>query len=682
MAPGAGDSAGRVQAGVGTKVIAAQGISKFLARKELFRDVSFHINPGDRIGLIGSNGAGKSTLMHILMGEVEPDSGKVARSRHLRMGYLPQQWTAIQGKTVLAYATDIDETVQSLRRELRAVEQRLQSAAGGPDFQDDLLLQAHLLEQLELLGGYDLEARASKVLTGLGFGTERLHQPVSSLSGGWVMRLELGRLLLSEPDLMLLDEPTNHLDLDALTWLEEYLLNTRSALLIIAHDRAFLNRIVRRVFELELGRFQEYAGNYDFYLLEKARRQEILLASHKNQQERLRQIERFIDRNRCRKDRARQVQSRIKAMERIERIEIPAEESTIRFSFPEGPRCGKRVMELQDIRKSYGEHVVYAGVDLVVERGDRIAFLGHNGAGKSTLLKILAGVTEPDAGERRVGHLVTLGYYAQVQWEQLHSEWTVLQEATSVAGDLSQTQLRGMLGAFLFQDEDVQKRVSVLSGGEKARLTLCKLLIQRPNALFLDEPTNHLDIASRNVLEEALRDFSGTLCFISHDRHFINAIANKVLLVEGGRIHLFPGNYDDYVGIWRHRMDADSSPASESSAERNADKPAPGASGARKAQEQKRLEAQRRNELYRLKAPLQKELDRIEADIELEQARLDGFKAQLADPMTYQNGVDIRRLKQDFDDCHARVMRITEDWERVALEIEEIETRFWNGQAG
>ncbi len=682
MAPGARDSAGRVQAGVGTIVIAAQGISKFLAKKELFRDVSFHINPGDRIGLIGSNGAGKSTLMHILMGEVEPDSGMVARSRHLRMGYLPQQWTPILGKTVLAYATDIDETVQSLRRELRAVEERLQSTAGGSSFQDDVLLQAHLLEQLELLGGYDLEARASKVLTGLGFGTERLHQPVSSLSGGWVMRLELGRLLLSEPDLMLLDEPTNHLDLDALTWLEEYLLNTRSALLIVAHDRAFLNRIVRRVFELEIGRFQEYAGNYDFYLLEKARRQEILLASHKNQQERLRQIERFIDRNRCRKDRARQVQSRIKAMEKIERIEIPAEESTIRFGFPEAPRCGKRVMELQNIHKSYGDHVVYTGVDLVVERGDRIAFLGHNGAGKSTLLKILAGVTEPGAGERRVGHLVSLGYYAQVQWEQLRPEWTVLQEATGVSGDLSQTQLRGMLGAFLFQDEDVQKRVSVLSGGEKARLTLCKLLLQRPNALFLDEPTNHLDIASRNVLEEALRDFSGTVCFISHDRHFINAIANKVLLVEEGRIHLFPGNYDDYVSIWRHRMEADSGPASDPSAERTADKPAPGASGARKAQEQKRLEAQRRNELYRLKAPLQKRLDQIETDIEIEQARLDGFKAQLADPMTYQNGVDIRQLKQDFDESHARVMRITAEWELVALEIEELETGFWNGQAG
>ncbi len=663
-------------------MIAAQGISKFLARKELFRDVSFHISLGDRIGLIGSNGAGKSTLMHILMGEVEPDSGAVSRSRHLRLGYLPQQWTPIQGKTILSYAIDIDHTVQAVRRELRAVEERLRSTAGNPDFQEDVLLQAHLLEKMETLGGYDLEARASKVLTGLGFSTDRLQQAVSSLSGGWVMRLELGRLLLSEPDLMLLDEPTNHLDLDALMWLEDYLLSTRSAVLIVAHDRAFLNRIVQRVFELELGRFQEYSGNYDFYLVEKARRQEILLASHKNQQERLRQIERFIDRNRYRKDRARQVQSRIKALDRIERIEVPAEESTIRFSFPEPPRCGKRVIGLENIHKSYGEHAVYGGIDLLVERGDRIAFLGHNGAGKSTLLKILAGVTETDAGERRVGHLVSLGYYAQVQWEQLHLQWTVLQEAMSVSGDLSQTQLRGMLGAFLFQDEDVQKRISVLSGGEKARLTLCKLLLQRPNALFLDEPTNHLDIESRNVLEEALRDFSGTLSFISHDRHFINAIANKVLLVEKGRIQLFPGNYEDYLNIWKQRMEAESASEAAPSGDRGGDKPGPGQSVTRKGQEQKRLQAQRRNELYRLKAPLQKRLDRLEADLEAEQARLDAFKARLADPLTYQDGTDVRQLNQDYHECHARVMQITEDWEQAALELEELEAGFWNDRAG
>ncbi len=662
-------------------MIAAQGISKFLARRELFRDVSFHINPGDRIGLIGSNGAGKSTLMHILLGEMEPDSGLVSRSKHLRMGYLPQQWTPIRGKTILAYAIDIDRAVQSVRSELLAVEERLQTTAGNPGFQEDVLLQAHLLEKMETLGGYDLEARASKVLTGLGFNTESLQQPVSSLSGGWVMRLELGRLLLSEPDLMLLDEPTNHLDLDALMWLEDHLLNTRSAVLIVAHDRAFLNRIVQRVFELELGRFQEYTGNYDFYLMEKARRQEILLASAKNQQDRLRQIERFIDRNRCRKDRARQVQSRIKALDKIERIEVPTEESAIRFSFPEAPRCGKRVIELERICKSYGDHVVYGGIDLLVERGDRIAFMGHNGAGKSTLLKILAGVTDHDAGERRVGHLVSPGYYAQYQWEQLRPEWTVLQEATSVSGDMSRTQIRGMLGAFLFQDEDVQKRVSVLSGGEKARLTLCKLLLQRPNALFLDEPTNHLDIESRNVLEEALRDFSGTICFISHDRHFINAIANKVLLVENGRIHVFPGNYDDFLNIWKHRMEADAAAGAVPSEGRAGGKPGSGRSVSRKAQEQKRLEAQKRNELYRLKAPLQKKLDRLEADLEAEQARLDACKARLADPLTYQNGADVRQLNQDYQECHSRVMRITEDWEQAALELEELETRFWSEQA-
>jgi ATP-binding cassette subfamily F protein 3 len=658
-------------------VISAQGISKFVTKKELFGDVSFHINPGDRIGLIGPNGAGKSTLMHVLLGETEPDSGIVSRSKLLRMGYLPQQWTPIQGKTILAYATDIDTTVQSIRRELSLVEERLESPSEDPDFQAAVVLHAHLLEQLEALGGYDLEARAGKILSGLGFGTEGLHQPVSSLSGGWVMRLELARLLLSEPDLMLLDEPTNHLDLDALMWLEEHLLNTRSAVLIIAHDRAFLNRIVQRVFELEMGRFQEYSGDYDFYLVEKARRQEILLASFKNQQERLRQIERFIDRNRYRKDRARQVQSRIKALDKVERIEVPTEGSTIRFSFPEPARCGKRVIELENVQKSYGTRVVYAGIDLVVERGDRIAFLGHNGAGKSTLLKVLAGTIEVDGGERRLGHQVALGYYAQYQWEQLRPEWTVLQEALSVSGDLPQSRLRGLLGAFLFQDEDVQKRISVLSGGEKARLTLCKLLLQKPNALFLDEPTNHLDIESRNVLEEALRDFSGTVCFISHDRHFINAIANKVLVVQEGRIELFPGNYDDYLNIWKDRMGESDDKGEPSPVVKQGEKGGSSQSpGSRKVQDRKRIEAQRRNELYRIKAPLQKKLDELETALEEEQSRLDALKARLADPLTYQDGTDIRRLNEDFHDCHAQVTRITAEWEQTALELEELESSF------
>jgi ATP-binding cassette, subfamily F, member 3 len=663
-------------------VIAAQGISKFIGKRELFCDVSFHISPGDRIGLIGPNGAGKSTLMHVLLGEMEPDAGMVSRTKHLRMCYLPQQWTPIQGRTVLTYATDIDQSIQSVRRELQVVEGRLKTHGEEyPLMEEDVLRQAHLLEQMEALGGYDLEARAAKILTGLGFGTERLQESVSSLSGGWVMRLELARLLISEPDLMLLDEPTNHLDLDALTWLEDYLLGTRSAVLIVSHDRAFLNRIVQRVFEIEMGRFQEYSGNYDFYLVEKARRQEILLASYKNQQERLRQIERFIDRNRYRKDRARQVQSRIKALEKVDRIEVPLEEDTIRFRFPEPQRCGKRVIELEDIQKSYGEHVVYSGVNLVVERGDRIAFLGHNGAGKSTLLKILAGETEIQGGQRRLGHQVGLGYYAQYQWEQLKPEWTVLQEAMSVSGDLPQSRLRGLLGAFLFDEEDVQKRVSVLSGGEKARLTLCKLLLQQPNALFLDEPTNHLDIESRNVLEEALSNFEGTVCFISHDRHFINSIANKILVIQRGHVDLFPGNYDDFLSIWKHRTDIAAETGNPTPDSTPSEKGGAAPSGSRKAQEQKRLEAQKRNELYRIKTPLQKKLDSLESTLEGEQSKLDAMKAQLADPSTYQDGTDIRQLNKAYHECHSRVMQITEEWEQTAMELEELESSFWMDNA-
>jgi ATP-binding cassette, subfamily F, member 3 len=490
-------------------------------------------------------------LFHIIMGEIEPDSGSVARPKNLTIGYLPQQCDPPEEKTILAHTTDVDQRLGDVRLQLNLLQQQMTTERERDRIEQMALHQTHLIEQFEHLGGYDLESRAQKILAGLGFREDQFQRSAKTLSGGWLMRLELARLLLAEQDLLLLDEPTNHLDLESLIWLEEYLGNCPSAVIIISHDRAFLNGVVRRIVELEGGRFQDYAGNYDFYVKEKAQRREIQTSAHKNQQERIRQVERFIERNRYRKDRARQVQSRLKSLDKVERIEALPGESQIHFAFPDPPRSGKRVVELRNLHKSYGSQVVYAGVDLTIERGDRIAFLGKNGAGKSTLLKILAGVEAIDEGERILGHKVALGHYAQYQWEQLNSNWTVLEEAASIAGDFSQSQLRGLLGAFLFRGDDVDKKVAVLSGGEKARLILCKLLLQRPNVLLMDEPTNHLDIPSRDVLEEALRQFSGTLCFISHDRHFINRLAGKVLVIEAGQIDLFPGNFDDFQNIWK-----------------------------------------------------------------------------------------------------------------------------------
>jgi ATP-binding cassette, subfamily F, member 3 len=656
-------------------VIAVQRISKLLGKKELFRDVSFHIHPGERIGLIGSNGSGKTTLFHIMLGEMEPDSGSVTKPKSMRCGYLPQEWTPVEDKSVLSYAMDVHEELNTVQAELRHLQESLGRETTEESFRELALRQSHLLDKLEHLGGYDLEARACKILAGLGFDNEQLNRPVLTLSGGWAMRLELARLLLSEPELLLLDEPTNHLDLDSLLWLEEYLFATSSALMIVSHDRAFLNRVVSRILELEQGRMQEYTGNYNDYLQEKALRQQIQQASYRNQQERIRQTERFIERNRVRKDRARQAQSRMKQLEKLERIEAPVQDANIHFSFPEPPRSGKRAMELRHVRKAYDEQVIYDGLDLVIERGDRIAFLGKNGAGKSTLLKILAGVEDVSGGLRQPGHQAVLGYYAQYQWQQLRLECTVLEEASSVAGEVTQTQLRGLLGAFLFGGEAVQKKVSVLSGGEKARLILCKLLLQRPNFLLLDEPTNHLDIPSREMLEKALEQFPGTICFISHDRHFINRIARKILVVDSGMIHLFPGNYTDYTEIWQKRLEQPANDEPRATTEERRTESIP----FRKDQSQRRLEAERRNQLFRLKKPIQNRMEELEAKLEAAHEDLDFLTVRMGDPSTYQNGNSIQDLQKAFQEAQQKIQRLTKEWEELAAQLEELEGRFATG---
>lgn len=661
-------------------MISVQGVAKLLGKKDLFREVSFHVHPGDRIGVVGPNGAGKTTLFHILTGELEPDVGAVQRSRNLRLGYLPQQWNARIHRTVLAHTLDVHSEVQSVREELAVLHEAMGRETDRERLRDMAAQQAHLLEKIEHLGGYDLEARGLKILHGLGLRDDQLDRPVAALSGGWVMRLELARLLLSEPDVLLLDEPTNHLDLESLLWLESFLLSTRSAFLIISHDRAFLNRVVNRIFELEQGRFEEYRGNYDRYLEEKTKRREIRAAAQRNQEERVRQLERFIARNRYRKDRARQVQSRLKTLDKMERVEAPEEEAGIRFEFPEPARSGRRVVELHGVHKAYGDHVVYRGVDLVLERGDRVAFLGPNGAGKSTLLKILAGVESVDRGERKLGHGVELAYYAQNLLEQLNPELTVLEEALQVSGDLPQSRLRSLLGAFLFRGDDVTKPVAVLSGGEKARLTLCKLLLQRPNLLLLDEPTNHLDIPSREVLETALERFSGTVCFISHDRHFINAVADKILVVRSGKVELLPGNYDDYERIWKSRLDAErpedgpGDPGTDTAQER--------VDAGRTDRDRKRVEAEWRNEWYRIKQPMEQRIAVLESRLEEAQARLEALESRLSDPSTYEDGDRVRTLQIDYQRCRKEIDEISRCWEEEALKLEALEREFWENKEG
>jgi ATP-binding cassette subfamily F protein 3 len=574
-----------------------------------------------------------------------------------------------RNKSVLARATDVHEDAQLLRAELESVQLELDREKDPQLLTALATKHARALERVEYLVGYDFEARAEKILEGLGFQSSQFGIPVSELSGGWVMRLELARLLLSEPDLLLLDEPTNHLDLECLLWLEDYLLNCSSAFIVVSHDRAFLNRTIQRIIEIEQGALHEYAGNYDFYLEEKAKRMEVRLATYKNQQDRIRQLERFIDRNRYDKKTAGQAQSRIKMLERMEKVEAPVAESQIHFSFPPPARSGKRVIELRDVSKSYGDTNVYSGIDLVIERGDKIAFLGPNGAGKSTLLKLLARVVPPSSGELSVGIHTTAGYYAQHQWEQLNPNATVFEEALCVCGDMLQTQLRGLLGAFLFRGEDVLKKTAVLSGGEKARLVLCKLLLQRANFLLLDEPTNHLDISSRVVLEKALNDFPGTICFISHDRRFINSVSNKILVVKSGEIHIFPGNYDDFQRIWKTRLDVPPQNAAKGKPEGNG-------SGAKARTVQKRAEAEWRKQLFGARKPVQDQIESIERDLDSCHAELERLKEQLADAETYRQARLAVETQSQYRQAQDTIHELTGQWEAKVLELEQIEKNF------
>ncbi|MDR3555299.1 MAG: ABC-F family ATP-binding cassette domain-containing protein [Syntrophobacteraceae bacterium] len=642
-------------------------VSKLAGQKELFLGVSFHVRPGDRIGLIGPNGAGKSTLFGIILGSVEPDEGSVARAGGVRMGWLPQEMVPARGQSVIERAVDVCEEAGRLRAELELVQSAMHRETDPHVLTGLASSHAALFEKLEHLVGYNLEARAEKVLEGLGFRAHQFKMEATALSGGLVMRLELARLLLAEPDLLLLDEPTNHLDLESLMWLEDYLLNCSSALVLVSHDRAFLNRTVQRIVEIEGGMLQEYAGNYDFYLEEKSKRMEIRQATYKNQQDRIRQLERFIDKNRYNNKKAAQAQSRIKTLEKMEKVEAPGSAtSEIRFGFPPCVRSGKKVMELANVSKSYGDTQVYSGIDLLVAREDKIAFMGPNGAGKSTLLKILAGTVKPDSGEVSAGLHTSTGYYAQHQWEQLNPEATVFEEVLSVSGDVLQTQLRSLLGSFLFQGDDVFKKTSVLSGGEKARLVLCKLLLQRPNFLLLDEPTNHLDIPSRVVLEKALGEFSGTICFISHDRQFINGVANKILVVKSSGLHVFPGNYDDYLQTWKSRLD---DAARDESVK-------PGANGSRSQAAQKRAEAEWRNELFRARKPLQELIDRIERDLEGCHAELEALRERLADTETYKQAKLAVEIQTQYRQTQGRIDELTGHWESGMLELEQIEEGF------
>lgn len=661
-------------------MITLHQVHKYYGRQDVLKDASLHIGPGQRIGLVGPNGAGKSTILKLILGEVQPDQGEVFRARHLRMGYLPQDLIQLRGRTVLELAMDTGDRLGEVERELEEVHQQLAQTSDSKQIEELLARQGQLQTIFEGLGGYDLEARATKVLAGLGFRPEQYNRDVGTLSGGWLMRAALARILLSSPEVILLDEPTNHLDLESLIWLEQQLVKSPASLVLVSHDRVFLDKVVNRIVEVEEGRLYVYGGNYSEYEQQRQARRKAQAAAYQAQQEQIRRMQEFIDRNRSRKDRAKQVQARLKALEKMERLEPPRDEEALEFELPPADRSAKVVVELERVDFSYGDQPVYRGLDFVVQRGDRLALLGRNGAGKSTLLKLLAGILTPQRGRRLLGGRVKPGIFSQHALEDLTPENTVLDELSSVAGLMPISRLRSILGVFLFRGDEVFKKVKVLSGGERSRLTLAKLFLSAPNVLFLDEPTNHLDIQGRQVLEKALMRYQGTIVLISHDRHLMDAVANKVAYVEGGEVTLYPGSYSDFQRLWRKQLKqaapagaagAVGAPAAKSAA-RAGDKVGGGETAQERAA-RKRAEAEARNRLHRQLKPLKDELARLEAQVEEASAALDALVEKMVDPAAYQDGERWARLSKEHERAKARLEKLTARWEAVALKLEELE---------
>jgi ATP-binding cassette subfamily F protein 3 len=657
-----------------TLMLTINGLTKSFGGRTLFADVSLQVNRQDRIGLVGPNGAGKTTLFSLVLGSESADAGEISFERNATVGYLPQETAPVGDETVLELATAISPEFVRLRRQVLAWD------AGHPgetDFHDN----AH--DRFNELGGYQLEARAKKILAGLSFRDADFHRPAREMSGGWIMRAHLARLLVQEPDLLMLDEPTNHLDLEALLWFQGYLKNYPGAILMISHDREFLNQLVGSILEIRLSKLIRYRGNYDDYLAQREASEAQLLAAYKNQQREIGRLMEFVVRFRAKNTKATQAQAKLKQIERMEKVEPPvSDEKQISFSFPQPQRGGLKVVTLENIHHAYGDNVVYRGMNFQAERGQRIVLVGPNGAGKSTLLKLLTGVVPVQSGLRTLGHNVKAGYYSQNRVEVLRPELTVLEEALDTPQRVTEQFVRTVLGCFLFRGDDVFKKVSVLSGGEKSRLALVKLLLDPPNLILMDEPTTHLDIPSIDALAAALDQYEGTLIFISHDVYFIRALANHVVRVSGGQLTHYPGDYQYYLdktGAVSERAALASdgkggSLRSEIHVQRKVNRP--GTAAGRPSQDRKdrkRVDAEQRQERSRERRTQRGIVDRLESKIAELETRQKELTAQLEKPETYEKSGAAMQINRELSDAMERLARLTAEWEQAAARLAEID---------
>ena len=666
-------------------------LSKSFAGRALFDDVSLQVNRGDRIGLVGPNGAGKSTLFALLLGDVSPDKGTIAIEKNATIGFLPQETAAAGDETVLELALAVSPELVHAQKVIKEHEA---AVAGIADPGADAAYH-NALHVFDEHGGWELEPKAKRVLAGLAFRETDFDRPARALSGGWIMRAHLARLLVMQPDLLLLDEPTNHLDLESLQWFQEYLRSYPGAIVMISHDREFLNQLVGSIVEIAHSKLVRYRGDWDSYVEQKAAREEQQLAAYKNQQKEIASLQLFADRFRAKASKASQAQSKLKQIDRMKKIAAPvARGKTIKFHFPQPVRSGLRVITLKDVDHAYGDVVVYRGMQFHAERGQRTVLVGPNGAGKSTLLKLLSGVLPVQHGARELGHNVRTGYFSQNRIDVLNASHTVLDSARDMPNPVSEQTARTVLGSFLFRGDDVFKTVSVLSGGEKSRLALVRLLLDPPNLLLMDEPTTHLDVGSIDALIGALKQYHGTLIFISHDVHFIRAIATSVLHITaspdgaGGQLTFYPGDYDYYLDKSKATSARTALTAGRDASEVNglvaASKLRPDpqtdgfavakgrkqtGSGLRKQKAQKRLEAESRNAIAKARREKEKRVHELETKIAALEGQQKELAAALEDPATYQPGGSATTINRDLSALTHDLARLTAEWESVTATV-------------
>ncbi|MCK4233088.1 ABC-F family ATP-binding cassette domain-containing protein [candidate division WOR-3 bacterium] len=601
-------------------------LSKSYGDQLLFSDLTLHINDRERIGLIGPNGSGKTTLLRIITGEIPPDKGSISCPKNSLIGYLPQNLVELRGSTVMDEVLSGFSEIMELRKELREKELM------GIDTEEVAKIYAEISNRYNELNGFSIENEAKEILRGMGFSEEDFERKTEEFSGGWQMRILLSRILLIKPDILLLDEPTNHLDTEVLNWLENYLNGFKGIIFAVTHDRYFLNRFTRRICELSIGKIKNYYGSYEDFLFEKAHIKETVRKKYHEQEKKIKEIQWFINKFKAKKDVRGRVRSRIKMLEKMERIELPKETKSMHFNFPQPSRSGLVTLTLSGIRKSYGSNLVLEGIDFTLDRGDSIGFVGPNGIGKSTLLRILAGEEGFDNGRRKIGHNVTIQFFSQEDLTLEAQGNTVLEEAQITAPELEISRLRSYLGAFLFTGNDVEKRIEVLSGGERSRLKLAKMLLKPANLLILDEPSNHLDLQGKEVLEEALSQFTGTIILVSHDRFMLDKVCNKTATITDKQLKLYWGNYSYYHDKRKE----------EQVEERVREK---GISGKKKTKERKRREAEKRNLIYLKK----EEIEKLENSIIEMEEDIEGKEKLLLHPEIYKSGSEVKKTIKEIE---------------------------------